>query len=187
MVAVVVAAAAATTVDRARLILQTMNILGLEGYSCPSGPGSSDERRQVGESPRHAPVQYADAKGAAPRSWLMSLGLTLVTAVAASTTSGANTMAQRNRYNHKQPKHRARTPSATTLREPPVAVEKAPPTQYGQPFVLLEDESKNTFEYQGGKWVPHSMSIAECRQSCQVKELPQKVNRMTRYEVRSPV
>jgi hypothetical protein len=32
------------------------------------------------------------------------------------------------------------------------------------------------------------MTIAECRlNQCQVKQLPQKVNRMTRYEVQSPV
>jgi hypothetical protein len=51
----------------------------------------------------------------------------------------------------------------------------------------MEDEQKNTFIYEGGAWVPHSASIAECRQTCQVKELPQKVNRMTRYEIRCPV
>jgi hypothetical protein len=31
------------------------------------------------------------------------------------------------------------------------------------------------------------MSIAECRENCQVQELPQKVNGMTRYEIRYPL
>ena len=62
-----------------------------------------------------------------------------------------------------------------------------PPVQYGKPFILLEDSDKKTFEYKSGARVPYTMSIAECRQDCQVKELPQKVNRMTRYEVRCPV
>jgi hypothetical protein len=63
-----------------------------------------------------------------------------------------------------------------------------PPIEYGKPFTLLEDESKSTFEYKTGSWVPYAMTIAECRQqSCQVNQLPQKVNRMTRYEVRRPL
>jgi hypothetical protein len=32
----------------------------------------------------------------------------------------------------------------------------------------------------------HTASIAKCRQSCQVKELPERVNTMIRYEVRYP-
>ena len=51
----------------------------------------------------------------------------------------------------------------------------------------MEDATKNTFEFKLGAWVPHIMSIAECRRECIVKELPQKVNGMTRYEIRSPV
>ncbi len=58
---------------------------------------------------------------------------------------------------------------------------------YGAPYIVLEDEAKKTFVYDGGAWVPNSMTIAEYRQTCQVKELPQKVNRMIRYEVRPPV
>jgi len=57
---------------------------------------------------------------------------------------------------------------------------------YGKAFILMEDLQKNTFEYVKGAWVPHAMTIAECRVDCQVKELPQKVNGMTRYEVRCP-
>jgi hypothetical protein len=72
------------------------------------------------------------------------------------------------------------------LRKPPVVVERASPVVYGKPFVVVEDESKNTFIFQAGNWVPHSASIAECRQTCLVKELPQRLNRMIRYEVRCP-
>jgi hypothetical protein len=96
-------------------------------------------------------------------------------------------MAQRPRFNHKRQKKRATRQQSSVPREAPRVYEKKPPVQYGKPFVLLEDANKNTFEYKGGAWVPHSMSIAECRQECQVSELPQKVNSMTRYEVRSPV
>jgi len=65
--------------------------------------------------------------------------------------------------------------------------ERKSPTRYGKPFILLEDMEKNTFEFRGGQWVAHSMSIAECRENSQVKELPQKVNGMTRYEIRNAV
>ncbi len=58
---------------------------------------------------------------------------------------------------------------------------------YGKPFVLLEDSQKETFIYNGNQWVPHSKTIAECRQDSQVKQLPQKINGMTRYEVCSPL
>jgi hypothetical protein len=60
--------------------------------------------------------------------------------------------------------------------------------EYGKPFTLLEDESKATFEYKTGAWIRYSLSIAECReQNYKVNELPQKVNRMTRYEVCCPL
>ncbi len=65
--------------------------------------------------------------------------------------------------------------------------EKKLPKVYGKPFILLEDREKNTFEYASGAWVPYPMSIAECRKECMVKEMPQKVNDKTRYEVRLPV
>src|SRR5687767_583377 len=96
-------------------------------------------------------------------------------------------MAQRPRFNHKRQKKRSTAPHTSTPREAPRTFEKRAPVQYGKPFVLLEDVNKNTFEYKSGAWVPHSMSIAECRLECQVNELPQKVNSMTRYEVRLPV
>jgi len=66
-------------------------------------------------------------------------------------------------------------------------LERKAPVQYGQPFVLLEDDQKNTFKFTGGAWVAFDRTIAQCRVNCQVKELDQKLNRMTRYEVRMPV
>lgn len=60
-----------------------------------------------------------------------------------------------------------------------------PPAVYGPAFVLLEDAQKNTFEYVGGAWQPHARSIAEYRVGSKVAQLAQKVNNMTRYEVRS--
>ena len=65
--------------------------------------------------------------------------------------------------------------------------ERQPKPVYGKPFVLLEDDRKNTFEFVGGAWVPYSRSIAECRLDCQVTALAQKVNNMTRYEVRPQI
>ncbi len=58
---------------------------------------------------------------------------------------------------------------------------------YGKPFILMEDAEKNTFVYKGGAWVAYESSIAELRQTCQVKALPQGVGKMTRYEVRAPL
>lgn len=94
-------------------------------------------------------------------------------------------MAQKHRYNNnKKRQNPLATPRAPLVRETYAAYEKKPPTQYGKPFILMEDENKNTFEFKGGAWVPHDRSIADCRQDCQVTELQQKVNRMTRYEIR---
>ena len=95
----------------------------------------------------------------------------------------------RNRPSHSN--HRARTGSLSssdtrTLRRPPELAQRPEPVVYGKPFIVLEDEAKNTFVYKGGTWVAHTASMAECRQSCQVKVLPQKVNKMIRYEVRCP-
>lgn len=93
--------------------------------------------------------------------------------------------------NRRHPSHQrrndSRRPSSRQEAVPAPKPERKPPVVYGQPFIVLEDESKNTFTYQSGSWIPHSMTIAECRQSCQVRELPQKLNRMIRYEVRSPI
>ena len=94
----------------------------------------------------------------------------------------------RNRPKHTHQRGRVTNlaPSPTrTLYRPPEP-QRIAPVVYGKAFIVLEDEARNTFIFQGGAWVAHTASIAECRQSCQVKELPQKVNRMTRYEVRCP-
>ena len=93
---------------------------------------------------------------------------------------------KRSHQNRRQ-KHPARTSHAPVPRAPAVLPEKKPPIEYGKPFTLLEDENKMTFEFKSGSWIAYSMTIAECRQECQVNELPQKVNRMTRYEVRRPL
>lgn len=98
-------------------------------------------------------------------------------------------MAQHKRVNQKRPKatttgevpRRNRWEAVTQAAEPRAVVE------YGPPFILLEDAQKNTFEYKAGNWVAHERSIAEVRLDCQVKELSQKVNKMTRYEVRAPL
>lgn len=94
-------------------------------------------------------------------------------------------MAQKHRYRNNRQVSRARTPAPPIPVRPAVVVEKKSPTQYGKPFILLEDGEKNTFEFKSGQWVAHPLSIHECRESCQVKELPQKVNGMTRYEIRN--
>jgi hypothetical protein len=65
-------------------------------------------------------------------------------------------------------------------------VQRAAPVVYGKAFIVAEDSAKKTFVFQGGAWTPYASTIAECRQTCLVKELPQKLNNMTRYEVRCP-
>ena len=95
-------------------------------------------------------------------------------------------MARKHQHHRKQQPRRTRTSDAVP-RQPMAIAEKKPPIEYGKPFVLLEDGNKNTFEYKAGAWVPHSMSIAECRLNGKVTELPQKVKEMTRYEVRRAV
>jgi len=95
-------------------------------------------------------------------------------------------MARRPTYQSRRPK--SSSPRRDSIvREAPLPRTPKPIVQYGPPFVVLEDTNKNTFEYANGAWVPFAMSIAQCKQTCQVKELPQKVNNKTRYEVRVPV
>ena len=97
-------------------------------------------------------------------------------------------MAQKHRF-HQNKRQGLRAPLAPAARmTPPRAapVERPAPIVYGEPFIVLEDEKKETFVYEGGSWVPYGASIAECRKTCQVRELPQRVNRKIRYEVRSP-
>lgn len=57
---------------------------------------------------------------------------------------------------------------------------------YGKAFIVAENSAKQTFIFQGGAWSPYTSTIAECKRTCLVKELPQKLNNMTRYEVRCP-
>jgi hypothetical protein len=97
-------------------------------------------------------------------------------------------MGQRGRHHsNKRQKPRAASQHAPTVRAAPAVAEKKPPVAYGKPFVLLEDGQKETFIYNGGQWTRHAKTIAECRLDCQVKELAQKINGMTRYEICSPL
>jgi hypothetical protein len=96
-------------------------------------------------------------------------------------------MARRNRHHSNRQKPHLRAARETTAKVATAPVEKKPPVVYGKPFIVLEDVHKSTFVYKGGQWVGHSATIAECRQDCQVKELPQKINGMTRYEICAPV
>lgn len=100
-------------------------------------------------------------------------------------------MVQRNRHFGKRPKPRGpvhpATPQSTTQRTAPVIAERKAPVVYGKPFIVLEDAQKVAFIYRAGQWVADTKSIAEYRQDCQVKQLAQKINGMTRYEVCAPV
>ena len=92
---------------------------------------------------------------------------------------------QFNRKPHKSTAGARRGVAMTTTA--PMRLERKPPKQYGKPFVLLEDANLNTFEYVAGAWIPYGLTIAQCRHECLVKELPQKVNGKTRYEVRNEI
>ncbi len=93
-------------------------------------------------------------------------------------------MAQRRKFTQNKRQIARAAPENRGLRYPPEIVERQLPKVYGKPFIILEDPQKNTFIYSAGAWVAHSASIAECRQLGQVKELPQRLNQMIRYEVR---
>ena len=95
-------------------------------------------------------------------------------------------MAQKRRFNPRaQRGGRPPAPGTRMLQRPP-EFESQPAVVYGKPFIVLEDKEKNTFVYKAGNWVPYAESIAESRKTCQVKELPQRVNQMIRYELRCP-
>ena len=96
-------------------------------------------------------------------------------------------MARRNRHHSARQKPHLRPAREAATRAAIVPAEKKAPVVYGKPFTVLEDVHKSTFIYKGGQWVNHTATIAECRQDCQVKELPQKINGMTRYEICAPV
>src|SRR5215208_6660966 len=95
-------------------------------------------------------------------------------------------MAQNRRYVPNKRQAARSAPDIRSLRRPPEVTVRPPPVVYGKPFIVVEDEARNTFIFKAGSWVPYTASIAECRQTCQVKELPQRVNRMIRDEVRCP-
>lgn len=95
-------------------------------------------------------------------------------------------MGQKRRYTGKNQRGPG-GPRASLQRDPIIIPERKPPVQYAAPVVVLEDQHKQTFEFVSGAWVPFEMSIAQCRESCRVTELSQKIKGMTRYEVRRPV
>lgn len=100
-------------------------------------------------------------------------------------------MVQRNRQSGRRPKPRKTPPRAAAPAPAPVErsapVERKPPVVYGKPFIVLEDPQKGAFIYRAGQWVADDRTIADYRQDCQVKQLAQKINGMTRYEICAPV
>lgn len=96
-------------------------------------------------------------------------------------------MGQRHHHHAKRYKPRSNAPASEVVKAPSLLSQRKAPVKYGKPFIVLEDGQKGTFIYSDGQWVPHASSIAECRQECLVKELPQKINGMSRYEVSLPL
>jgi len=96
-------------------------------------------------------------------------------------------MVKRNQYAGKKARNNPAGGGRLVINaEKPVYVLKEP-VEYGDMFIVMEDAEKNTFSYNGSAWVAHTMSIAECKQECMVKALPQKVGGKIRYEVRAPL
>jgi hypothetical protein len=95
-------------------------------------------------------------------------------------------MAQKHRVSRNKNKPQSSRPRASEPTAAPKVFERKPPVQYGKPFILLEDLDKNTFEYAAGVWIPYGLTIAQCRKDYLVKELPEKLNGKTRYQVRCP-
>jgi hypothetical protein len=97
-------------------------------------------------------------------------------------------MAQYNRFNRRGGKKQYRSSRATAIERPAIEIPQSrEPLSFGKPFIVLEDAQKTTFEYRQGGWIPFAMTISQCRSEGHVKELPQKINNMTRYEVRLPL
>ena len=94
-------------------------------------------------------------------------------------------MAQRRARQNQKPNRRSAAPSEPTVRTREAPERKAV-VVYGQPFTVLEDKDKNAFIFSGGQWVHYARSIKECQVDCQVKQLSQKINGMTRFEVCAP-
>jgi len=90
-------------------------------------------------------------------------------------------------HRHQGGKRGKRSQAPPPVRTPLPVMERKAPVVYGKPFIVLEDARKVTYIYSGGKWVEHTKSIAACREDSQVKQLPQKINGMTRYEVSPPL
>ncbi len=98
-------------------------------------------------------------------------------------------MPQKRRFQQPNKRQQASRPPADNRRSSLVSIiptEPVAPTVYGKAFIVAEDAQKNTFYFQGGAWVAYPETIAQAKQTCLVKELPQKLNNMTRYEVRVP-
>jgi hypothetical protein len=95
-------------------------------------------------------------------------------------------MAQRRRFTQNKRQASRLAPQTRTLARAPLLSELPQRVTYGKPFIVAEDEAKNTFVFKAGAWVPYEATMAECRQTCQVKELPQRLGNMIRYEVREP-
>ena len=97
-------------------------------------------------------------------------------------------MGQKNRFTQNKRKPMSTYQSDTrSLRRPPELADLPRQVTYGKAFIVFEDAEKKTFVFQAGEWVEYSASIAECRQTCLVKELPQSINGRVRYEVRAPL
>jgi hypothetical protein len=97
-------------------------------------------------------------------------------------------MAQYNRFNRRGGRQQVRPIRSSPSERPAIEIpQPKQPVSYGQPFIVLEDAQKTTFEYRRGGWIPFEMTISQCRSEGHVKELPQKINNMTRYEVRLPL
>jgi hypothetical protein len=94
-------------------------------------------------------------------------------------------MAQRRHFDHNRRKHPVRGASPPSAM--PAPLPRSTPKQYGPAFVLMENDKKQTFQYQNGAWTEFDRSIADLRGDCLVKQLAQKVNNMTRYEIRPEV
>lgn len=92
-------------------------------------------------------------------------------------------MAQRRHFNQNRRKHPSRGSNLPPTAAP-TPLPRSTPKRYGTAFVLMENDQKQAFQYQNGAWVEFERSIADCRVDCQVKQLSQKVNNMTRYEIR---
>src|SRR3954453_9505537 len=97
-------------------------------------------------------------------------------------------MGQRRQHHHNNKRQNRPASAAPVLARPAYeSIERKPKVTYGKAFILLEDAQKNVFVFNAGQWVQYEKSIAQCRQDCQVKELPQRINNMTRYEVCEPL